>query len=130
MDKQHLKGQVAMEFMILSGVLLFVFIIMLGIISSNMAYTNKKKVNLYGEDVLTKVQKEINLASRVLDGYSREFYLPQKLGTKNYSISIFNDEVVISTDVEDFWRKIPNVTGNIQKGTNTISKSNGVVYLN
>lgn len=130
MDKQHLKGQAAMEFLLLMSFLLFIFIIMLGIIASNISYINKKKINLIGEDIVTKVQKEINLASRVLDGYSRDFYIPQRLGNKNYNISVIDNEVIIVVGIENYWRKVPEVVGDIQKGTNTIRKENGIIYLN
>ncbi len=130
MGKQYVKAQAATEFMFLVGFLILLFIIMMGLIAGNIAYKNKKRVNLIGEDIVTKVQKEINLASRVLDGYEREFYIPQKLYNKEYNITIYDNEVVITTDIENYWRPVPAVVGNIAKGTNTIRKSNGIIYLN
>jgi len=130
MDKWHIKGQSAMEFMILTGFLLFMFAIILGIVSSNTSSLNRKREIILGEDLVTKVQKEINLAARVLDGYSREFKLPQKLGSKDYTIAIAGQEVIASTDKQDFWRTIPFVVGNLGKGKNKIIKINGTIYLN
>ena len=83
-----------------------------------------------GEDIATKIQKEINLAARVLDGYSRQFTLPQKLGTKDYNITIIANEVIVTIGNNDYWRKIPTVVGNINKGTNQINRANGIIYLN
>jgi hypothetical protein len=130
MAKRKLNAQAALEFILLSSILFFIFIVMFGIVSYNMSYANKKKTNMIGEDVVIKVQKEVNLAARVLDGYSREFYLPLKLGSKDYTISIQGNEVVASVDNDDYWRKIPNVTGIIRIGYNTIRKENGIIYLN
>lgn len=130
MDKQHVKAQAAMEFMILVGVLLFIFVIMLGVVSSKTTYIAKKRETMTGEDIVTKVQKEINLAARVLDGYSREFTLPEKIGNKDYNISMAGNEVILSLEGQDFWRVIPSVVGNITKGNNKINKTNGVIYLN
>lgn len=130
MDKRHIKAQSAMEFMILSSFLLFIFVVILGYVSYNASYVNKKRDIIMGEDLITKVQKEINLAAMVMDGYSREFRLPQKLGRKDYIILIVGNEVIASTDKQDFWRVIPNVTGSINKGENIITKENGTIFLN
>jgi hypothetical protein len=130
MDKRHVKSQAALEFLILVGIVLFVFTIMIGVVSSRTTDIYKKRGAIIADDIVTKVQKEVNLASRVLDGYSRDFSIPQKIGKENYSISITGNEVVLSTEKEDFWRIIPNVVGNITKGSNTIRKTNGVIYIN
>lgn len=130
MDKRHIKGQSAIEFMILAGFLLFTFILILGVVSDRTSYTNKKRDIILGEDLVTKAQKEINLAARVLDGYSRNFSLPKKLGNKEYNITIMGKEIIVSTEKQDFWRVIPSVVGNLTKGTNKINKTNGSIYLN
>jgi len=116
--------------MVLAAFLLFVFLGIFAIISSNTSDLNNKKEILRGEDLVTKVQKEINLASGVGDGYYREFYIPPTIGSKNYTITITENEVISITDKQDFWRIIPNITGNITKGTNKLNKTNGTIYLN
>ena len=80
MDKYNIKAQGGMEFLLLAGILLFIFILIIGIVSHQTTYMGQKRNNMVGEDIVTKVQKEINLAAKVLDGYSRVFYLPKKLG--------------------------------------------------
>ncbi len=130
MDKRNLNGQAAMEFMILIGVVLFMFTLMVGIAAEKTNDIHKRREFLLNEDVVVKVQKELNLAARALDGYYREFELPQKISDKNYTIQIMGDEVVLSTEKEDFWRIIPPVVGNLTKGENRINKTNGIIYLN
>jgi len=130
MDKRNIKCQVALEFMLLVGFLLFIFVIVLGIVSANTSYMFKKKEIIIGEDIATKVEKEINLAANVLDGYSRKFTLPQKLANKEYTIYIAGNEVIVHTEKQDFWRVIPLVIGNLSNGENTIKKTNGKIYLN
>jgi len=119
-----------MEFLLLAGLLLLVFAVMMGIYSEKMAYSNKQKDILRGQDLVDKVQKEIAIASRVLDGYQRQFTLPSRLGNKEYTIRIIGKEVIASTDKQDFWRPIPSVVGNVTKGQNNIKRQNGTVYLN
>ena len=130
MDKQHMKAQAAMEFMILVGVLLLIFAMMMAVVSSKTTYIARKKESMAGEDIVIKVQKEINLAARVLDGYHREFTIPEKIGNKDYDISIIGNEVILSLEGQDFWRVIPSVVGNVTKGNNRINKTNDVIYLN
>ena len=123
-----------MEFMLLSAFLLFIFIFALGLITANSSYTSQKKIDLTAEDIVTKVQKEINLAARVLDGYYREFYIPQKLVNKDYEIyirrSATRSEVVLHVDNKDFWSVVPSVEGELNKGSNKVNKTNDIIYLN
>ena len=130
MDKQHLRAQGAMEFMVLAGILLLLFAIIMGIFGSQASDTNKQKIQLRAEDVVVKIQKEVHLAARVLDGYSREFTLPQRIVNKEYTLTIQGDEIVLHVMDDDFWRTIPPVVGNFTLGTNTIRKANGIIYLN
>lgn len=130
MDKQHVKSQVAMEFMVLVGISVLVFLIMLAIISEQIQDINNKEEIIRAEDIAIKIQKEINLASRVLDGYYRRFYLPHKLGNFDYEIIIGGNELIIKTRKQDTWVVIPDITGNITKGFNTINKTGGIIYLN
>src|SRR3989344_6768059 len=126
MAEWHVRGQVAAEFMVLVGVLIFVFTLILGIIAGEAYNINKEKTDQLGNDIAAKAQKEISLAARVSDGYSRVFILPGKIGNKDYSISTSEGRVVVSIEGYDFWRTIPSVQGNIKKGNNIINKTNGV----
>ncbi len=130
MDKLHIKSQSAIEFLALTGVVLFMFLILLGMTANRVEYLDKQKEIIYGEDLVIKVQKEVNLASRSLDGYSRVFEIPQKLGSLNYTISIVGNELTVDTINQAFTRRIPPVVGNIAKGANKINKTDGTIYLN
>ena len=104
-------------------------ITILAVVSNKTIELHKQRDVILGEDLVTKVQKEINLAANVLDGYSRKFTLPQKIGNKDYTITISGNETIARTDIQDYWRVIPNVTGTINKGINTINKTNGSIYI-
>jgi len=110
--------------------LLFLFLGIMIILLINTDKVHLERELLQGEDLATKVQKEVHLAARVPDGYSRTFRLPEKLGTKNYSIRLEENEVIVTTDKNEYWRIIPLVNGTITKGVNIINKSNGIIYLN
>lgn len=130
MDKRNMKSQSAIEFLLLTGFVLLVFIVVIGIVSNNRYIINREKDNIVGNDILTKVQKEINLAAHVEDGYKREFILPSKIGNGVYSIYIARDEVIFEKGTESLWKKIPTARGNLTTGKNVLYKTNGTIYLN
>lgn len=125
-----LKAQSSMEFLMLIGILLLVFIMFYVVMFERVQELNDKKAIILGEDIATKVQKEILLAAKVSEGYQREFTLPQKIEGMNYSILIRGREVTVKTPKTEVVKIIPVVIGNITKEINTINKTNGIIYLN
>ncbi|MFC1768667.1 hypothetical protein ACFLZX_02790 [Nanoarchaeota archaeon] len=130
MDKRNLRAQSAMEFLVLAGILLFILLVMLAVVSHQTSIVNQNRDTIVVEDIVAKIQKEINLAARVSDGYSRSFYLPSKVGKLDYSINIIGGEVIIDTGGQTYSRKVPPVVGNITKGNNVIRKNNETIYIN
>jgi hypothetical protein len=124
------RGQSAIEFLALVGFMLVVFIVLMGLITSKTIEIGKEKDKLTGEDIVTKVQKEVQLATRVADGYLRSFTLPDNAGAKPYTILLTQNEVTVTIGNNDYWRALPDVQGTINAGSNTIQKRDGVVYLN
>lgn len=82
------------------------------------------------KDVLTNIQNEIFLATKVESGYARDFEVPQALNNVEYNISIINGDIILSYKNIDFLGALPNVSGNIQKGENTVRNVDGKVCLN
>ena len=129
MGKRNL-GQGSMEFMVLSAILLFFLLIVLGVVADNTYYMNTKKEEIIAEDVIIKIQRELNLASRMLDGYSRSFSLPQKISGKEYTLAMMAGQVSLNTTNYYYYRSIPEVVGTLYKGTNLVNKTNGTIFLN
>ena len=125
-----LKAQSSMEFLMLVGILLIVFIAFYAIVFERIRIINNEKDILLGQDIATKVQKEILLAAKVSDGYQREFTLPQKIQGMNYSILISGKELTVITEKTEVVKTIPVVIGDVTKGPNKINKTNGIIYLN
>jgi uncharacterized protein (UPF0333 family) len=126
------KGQGALEFLILIGIVIFFLTIFFVAINQNMGDNQKEKRNLAIEDIAISVQDEINLASKSSDGYSREFKVPYNIEGKDYNITIVDDLVYVKTldDKEALSLPIMEISGQIIKGNNLIKKENGSVYLN
>lgn len=73
-------------------------------------------------DVGYLIQDEIILASTVSDGYQRTFVLPQRADRFEYSITSFSTAVTITSGKTKITYPIPEISGSIQKGPNTIVK--------
>ena len=80
--------------------------------------------------VLTSVENEIFLATRVEAGYIRNFEIPERLNNEDYNISIDDGDIVLSYKNIDFFGVLPNISGDIRKGVNTVRNVNGKVCLN
>ena len=125
-----MKAQIIMEFIMLIGILLFMFILFLGVTGYQAREINKEKVELLGSDTVFMVQRELELAVNSLEGYHREFYLPTKLNNLDYDILVSNNEVILTVNNQDFFLPVVGVTGQPRKETNIINKRESVVYLN
>ncbi len=126
------RSQTAIEFVILVGFVLFFFAAFSLVIQGNMSDKLREKKTLAIKEIALTVQDEINLASESIDGYSRSFKLPENLNGQEYSININEGMVYIITTDKKYAMALPvaNVTGNVNKGLNTIKKDNGKVMLN
>jgi len=127
------RSQSAIEFLILTGFLLFSFTILFVAIQGNMSDKLKERQELAVKSVAIAVQDEINLASQSMDGYSRQFKIPEEINGREYEINITEGMVYLRTVDGRYALALPvqNVTGNLVKETpNTITKEEGVVHLN
>jgi len=115
------------------GILLFVFIAFFAIISGRDAEQNEERLMIQAQDIINAVQKELVIATTVLDGYSREFLIPSKIGSHDYSIYTAgsgNTTLVLTLLNNDFTKRIPHIIGQPKPGLNRINKTRGEVYLN
>ncbi len=124
------KGQTAVEFMIIVGVITAFFLAFLIALTGNLSDLNKKKGSLLLKELAVQVQTEINIASRSSEGYYREFRIPLNLEGKAYEINITDAWVYIRTTQNALSLSVEEVQGDVKKGINTIRKNNGIIYLN
>jgi len=128
--KQKIKSQGGLEFLIISGAVLFGFVIFFVAIQVNTEDRNKEKELLIVQNLALSIQDEVGLATESTDGYVREFNVPNQISNRDYEVSIVENSIYIKTDRNAISLKLANVTGNIEKGANIIKKENGKVYLN
>jgi len=123
------KGQVVLEFTLLVGIAMFTLITFLGVVMYHTQHLNELEDLKNIEDVANKAQRELNLAAYVSDGYSRSFTLPDTLYGEDYTITIYEDLLVVSVEDNTISKRISSVVGSIQKGANTITKEGGVINV-
>src|SRR3989338_6379302 len=124
------KSQIAMEFMLLSGIALIAAIVFVSISLDQIKGLYAAKESLLAKDVALKIQSEISIASNAEDGYSRDFELPEKINNRDYNISIINNTLAVWTTATPYVIGILDAEGNLEKGSNAIRKTNGVIYIN
>ena len=127
---KNIKCQVVTEFLIFVGIGFIVAIIIISILSNETKEFYNNKEDILVKDLALKVQSEINLAATVEDGYLREFEIPEKLDSINYTIFIKNETLIVQSKNSIYFARIPNITGTIVKGVNKINNFENVIYIN
>ena len=126
----HSRAQVSAEFFIFIGV---AFMIAIAFSMSSLDQLNDFRLQQEHnavKDIALNIQKELLTAAIVEDGYVRIFSLPDKLDNINYSLITRNSTITVQSKNSLFTVRIPKSTGNVSKGTITINKTGGVIYIN
>ena len=126
------RAQSAIEFVMLVGVVLLFFAVFFLAIQESTADKVREKQDLIVRDTAMAIQDEINLALESSNGYSREFIVPEKIGSQDYKASLVNGMIYIRTNDNKsaIALPVPGITGSIVKGKNTIKKLNDSIYIN
>jgi len=127
----HSKSQVSSEFFIFVGM---AFLIAIAFALASLDQLQQFRIAKESEavkDLALKLQKEMMIAASVEDGYVRIFDIPEKLDNNiNYSITTQNSTITVQSKNSLYTVSIPNPAGNLSKGTITINKTGGVIYIN
>ncbi len=117
------KAQVAVEFILMVGLAMIVILVLAGVLYYlSYNYSEEKNINRL-RDLGYSLQSELILASEVEPGYERTIIIPDKVGSADYSISQTDNDLVITYRQAELLFQIPQVNGNLNKGSNTISKT-------
>ena len=124
------KAQVSAEFFIFLGL---AFLIAIAFELASLEQLNDfrlQKENEAVKDLALKLQQELLIAANVEEGYLRIFEIPDNLEGINYSLSAQNSTITVKSKNAFYLVSIPRVVGNVNKGTNLINKTNGIIYIN
>ena len=129
------RAQSAMEFLIIIGAMLFVFVSLLAVFQQNIAMKARENRDLEIKDLALTVKNEINLAAASTSGYSRTFTIPSTLSGIDYTITADEGTLyIITTDNRhSIALPIPEVAADSQPlvdSENTITKDDDGVHIN
>ncbi|MBT4136193.1 hypothetical protein HOD75_01845 [archaeon] len=129
---ENKKAQSGIEFLVLVGVVFFLFIGYLAFIQEGMSDKIDRNVDAKVKETALTVQNEINLAVESSEGYYREFIIPSDINGLIYSASINDSLIYVRTDDGRHAIALPvkNITGDVIIGGNVIRKEDGIVKLN
>ncbi len=122
-----------MEFFVLVSLLIVILVAVIYFNSSYYHHFNQYKIYSEARKISESIAGEINLALKAGDGYSRVFYIPEKiLNAIDYEINISNYRVYVHWSLGSTQSVIyiRNVNGVMKKGENLIRNVNGEIYVN
>ena len=125
-----MKAQFTLEFVFAIGVGMIVSMLIIVAVSGQFEDIRRDKNVFLINDLAKSIRYEVFIAAESSDGYSRTFTVPYNLSETSYVVSINSTSVIVHTTEYESVLKVPSVTGNINKGTNTIRKEGGIIYLN
>lgn len=124
-----MKSQVAMQFLFVVGLVFLFFVIFVAGFSERYRDIRNEKGRIAVRDVALRVHAEIAIAHNLEDGYQRNFTLPDEIDGFNYTISLHNNYVAVTSADAEYSTAVAPVQGNVHIGSNLIRKSNGIVCI-
>ena len=126
-----MRGQSGVEFMILFGVFLLAIIIMVFSIWNYVFDINVSTNDLHANKFLDSVSSRVDTVFLEGDGFLTNYTMPDTILGRNYSVSIERGFVFLNFSGRVYVKRLitKNVTGNLEKGENTIKNVNGVVAI-
>jgi len=127
------RAQLSMEFVIFIALGLLIMVLFLYIVSEKESQLRDKRQLLLLKDLAYRIQSEIDTASVVEDGYSRNFTLPTSLDGLDYDVIITKGYLAVFSEKFDVYSSVLPISGSqINKGlnSNSIRKENGTICLN
>jgi hypothetical protein len=129
------RAQTALEFLILTGFMLFIFTAFFFVIKERSAVATEQIHYQELAAIGDIISQEVTLAAQVRDGYNRTFTLPYTAGEEPYTITLPSQTEVDlrSRDSQYLLFLTANVSapGNVLlPGRNMIWKRNGTLSIN
>jgi len=125
------RGQSSIEFVMILGMLFFIFMGIFAVIQGRMNSVARERSMVMLEQIGNVVRQEVTLASSARGQYVREFYLPELIGGYNYSVLTTQTEIAVRLDLSDYVIFLnQNITGTMKKGKNVIRNIEGNITLN
>lgn len=127
-----MKGQVAIEFMIIFIFMLLLMIGAVAIANKKTLETHSETMDLEAEKVLYKVSSAVNTAYIEGDGFKLNFTLPESISGADYNINISSMALWLSMNAKTYAGNLltDDIVGELVYGPNTVENRGGIVYVN
>ena len=126
-----MRAQVSAEFLVLVGIGSLMLILILGLLYMDTLSIAREKEITAIEDLGGWLSNEISMASRVSDGYTRIFTIPDRKDGIEFNITKYgNSSIIIISKSTEREFIVPAYIGNLTKGVNKIDRLGGIVYVN
>ncbi|MFH1294615.1 MAG: hypothetical protein ABIH90_01570 [Candidatus Aenigmatarchaeota archaeon] len=127
-----MKGQVAIEFMIIFIFMLLLMIGAVAIANKKTLETHSETMDLEAEKVLYKASSAVNTAYIEGDGFGLNFVLPEGISGTDYSINISSNAMWLSLGAKTYAGDLltDDIAGEMVYGANTVENRGGIVYVN
>ena len=99
-----MKGQSAMEFLSMVSMSALILALLYGLVATKQADLNQYKRIDNAEHATEQLSYEIEMALVQGEGYSRVFYLDEKIGGRYYNISVGHTNVLLETEAFSYNR--------------------------
>jgi len=124
------KTQISIEFismMMAATVMILIFTVIFSTLYQDN-FDDKKRI--IANDFGKSIQNEYIIAAGASSGYSRRFFIPDKL--EGFDYNIYSNEIQLSINLSNNpqYFHIPKTNGNIKKGVNIIENRNSTICLN
>ncbi len=136
---KYTKAQVSVEFLLLVSLMFLIFTFFFVYVNEKIVEYQLDSNYLALQDLGKSIEKEIDIALKVKEGYERTFTLPPLLNGFNYTIvkmsnngnaTIFINYTTYVFDRYYYFNVLPNVNISRIEQENFIEKKEGVVYVN
>jgi len=123
------NAQITIEFVSVIFLGLVFVLIFSTIILSKIDDVQENKIQKDLTQINKIIVSEIEFAKSTLDGYFKEFSIPEKINSVDYEIRTYNKTYIsIIYENKDFLFKVSEFEGEIGK-LNVISKKNDTIYI-
>jgi len=126
-----MRGQVAIEFMLILGVFMVALTLVIFAVWNNIVNIDKSTIDFESSRILNLAASRINTVYLEGHGFSIDLVIPEKIGVHDYVMQSEGDMLWLTLNDLSYSRRLltSSITGSLQKGENTIENINGEIVI-
>lgn len=128
-----MKGQVAIEMVIIFGIILLLFIVIFTVFEQRSTILEEQTIRLKATEQVQRVALAFNTVFLLGHNAQQQFYLPDSFFSQNYTLTISNQSKLVTLQTQDLVFQAPLVSSRFDSqtlsGTITLQNQNGTVVI-